>query len=420
MNGNHVFDTQGVEDEPFVIGNETDFKLSADWSNEDGKWVGEPGNWTEDTTDGRSEDTFALLTPYSRVDANGVHNAQAAESTAEDKALDGSVFTYFDGTITHTLPFAGEPVKIPMQYLDTVTFTGPKDWSGIVKMQVQAGTVDYDEDTNAATDMAISGEAWLTNIIIEPRADQVTLKVDAIIKTLEDTPIDLNIIPTSSDTSETFDVTISDIPEGAKITYKGTEYDTLAGTLPDGLNKEADGTYTLEIINFDKTQKPTLTPPKDSNATIELMVKAESVDSMTYIDKNGMQVTIVQKGATVTYLNEDGTTYKAAETITDVNELRQLPIEIQVQGVPDKPIISIVSDKEYFEDGAENHADQSSAAGLKVTLSDLITELKSGETGVDDTGPDGSETITLRISDLPEGFTLEGAGPKLGSGDGAA
>ena len=387
LTAGHVYTKSGEEDLPFDLGVDSGFKLSAGWSNEDGKWVfNDAENKWEDVTStdvsGRSENTFALLTPYMTKDND------ARPDAATDGTLDGSVFTYSDGTTTFTIPFAGEPVKIPMQYLDSVQFKGPKDWAGVVKIQVQAGTVDYDEDApNTATGMTISGKAWLTNLVIAPKADQVTLKVDAIITTLEDKKTTLKINPTSTDESETFNVTIKGITLGSKILYKGFTY-TAEGESPTGLTKEVDGTYTLKIVNFDKTQQPELTPPKDSNATIKLTVTAETVDTLTYIDSAGATQTIIA---------------------TDSSKNQTLPIEVKVQGVPDEPSLVLVQDKIYTEDAGDQTTGQ-----LKVDLKDLITSFKSGETGGPGGGPDGSETVTLRLSDLPEGFTLEGAGPSLG------
>ena len=375
MVGNHVYQTTGEEDGWFALGTESDtnFKLSTGWSNEDGKWVRSGEDWAENTDNGRSEDTFALFTPYTTEDNDARANAAVKEM------LEGSVFTYEGPNGLVTLPFAGEPVKIPMQYLDTVKFTGPKDWSGVVKIKVQAGTIDYDEDDGSATKLEVSGESWLTNLIIEPRADQVTLKVDTPIKTLEDTPVKLNIVPTSSDKNETFDVTISGIPKGATIKYweNGTEKTFTA---------DADNS-SLSITNFDKTKQPELTPPTDSNEPINLTVKAESVDTLTYIDKDGVSQTVPHR---------------------DPSKAQELPINVEVQGVPDEPILKVEQDKVYLED---NNNDE---AGLSVDLKELITKFASGETGVDGAGPDGSETVTLRITDLPEGFTLTGAGPQLG------
>lgn len=413
INPSHAYDTKGEEDSFFELGVDGTFNLSTGWSNEDGTMVYDnaQSKWVENTTDGCSEDTFALLTPYETVGNDARPNA------TEAGVLEGSVFTYKDGSgNTIKLPFAGEPVKIPMQYLDSVEFKGPQNWSGVVKIKVQAGTVDYDEDDGTATDMVVSGGSWLTNLIVEPRADQVTLKVDAIVKTFEDEPVTLNIVPTSSDTNETFDVTISGIPKGASITYWDSEGEkTFTANTDDA---------SLSITNFDKdpAKQPVLTPPKDSNEPINLAVKAESVDTLEYINSAGNKVIVEHKGTTVTtkvYDNAAGTgtpvtTTEAAGTDTS----HQLPIRVEVQGVPDTPDVVIVQNKEYFEDGQELSGNQEAAAGLVVALEDLVTKIASGETGVDGTGPDGSEIVTLRISDLQPGFELVGAGAQLGAGEG--
>ncbi|WP_144822183.1 immunoglobulin-like domain-containing protein [Marinobacter piscensis] len=434
MGSNHIYQTPGEEDDWFVLGTEsgagiTDFQLSNGWSNEDGKWVNDgSGNWSEDTSNGRSEDTFALLTPYSTADNDARHDGDNPTNNL-GRALEGSVFTYSDGTTTFTLPFAGEPVKIPMQYLDSVQFKGPADWAGVVKIKVEAHTVDYDEDDSDITAEATSGESWLTNLIIEPRADEVTLQVDTPVKTLEDEPVTLNILPTSSDDEETFDVTISKIPKGAKITYNSVEYDTLASTLPTELTDNGDGTYTLEIEGFDKTEQPELTPPKDSNEDIELTVKAESVDTLTYINDQGDKVVIQHKGntKTTTVYDGDSDTVKtpAQDETVGSNTPKPLPIKVDVQGVPDEPNVTIDNAKEYWEDGVEDPLGQNVdlAPSLEVDLKDLVTDIESGEIENTDDGSggmtdDGSETVTLRISDLPEGFTLTGAGPQLGAGSG--
>jgi hypothetical protein len=66
-----------------------------------------------------------------------------------------------------------------------------------------------------------SGEAWLEGIIIAPVADGInTLSLNGRAIGLEDTPIPLSITPRSSDPSETFNITISDIPAGAKIIWR--------------------------------------------------------------------------------------------------------------------------------------------------------------------------------------------------------
>ncbi len=401
INPDHVYSTTGMEDQPFSLGTDTGFLLSAGWSNEDGTWVSDGvGNWTQDTSAARNEDTFALLTPYETG-----NDAQSGAVVGD--ALVGSTFSYSDGTTTHTLTFTGEPVAIPMQYLDSVVFQGPTDWFGVVKIEVNARTVDRDEDDDGTTDIQDSGQAWLTNLIIHPSADRVTLKVDANPSTTEDTDVTLNLRPSTSsnrtDVDTSFDVAIAGIPEGARITYGGVTYTTDSSlpvhdpadhSRPTGIY-QADGSYVLVIRDFDEDKQPVLTPPTSSNETIQLSVTADAVDTLTYTDASGNEQTLVSRGS------------EAMPPLTHT-----LPIEVEVLGVPNTPEMTVVA-KEYIEDGGDQSGGQ-----LEVNLKNLITHLDSGEPGVNAAGPDGSETITLRISNLAEGFELIGAGAVIsGEGD---
>jgi T1SS-143 domain-containing protein len=384
INPNHSYDTQGVEDEFLLLGTEDSFKLSDNWSNEDGKVSSNTGTGFAGGTG--SEDTYALLTPYQVIDNNIKLNGTG------DPLLN-STFEYTDSNgVVQTVKFTGTPVKIPVQNLDSVKFKGPENYKGVLKIKVEAGTVDYDEDTGVATGMTTSGESWLTSIVIQPQADQVTLKVEGRITMLEDTAKALDIKPVSSDKSEKFNISIAGIPTGASITYKGIVYTENSSAAADGngvsVVKTADG-FKLDIKTFDTGSQPILTPPKDSNLPIKLNIEAVSVDSLTYVDAAGVTqiVTSTATGALI----------------------QKLPINVTVTGDPDDPVVELVQNKVFVEDGGDQTTGQ-----LSVNLNELITDFKSGETGITGTGPDGSETVTLRISDLPAGFTLTDAGPSLG------
>ncbi|MFA7552632.1 MAG: DUF5801 repeats-in-toxin domain-containing protein [Spongiibacteraceae bacterium] len=396
INLNHIYVGRGEEDHYFKLGTEgavgsETFKLSDNWGNEDGKETNTDGTGFVDGAG--SEETYGIFTPYKTVGNSAMADA------GTDGELDGSYFQYIDSSgVTHTLVFNGTPIKIPVAYLDTVQFKGPENFSGVVKIKVQAGTVDYDEDDGVATEMAVSGESWLTNIIIDPMADQVTLKVGARITAREDSGRDpdtdaiaLNIIPSSDDSDETFNVTIKGIPgggeNGAVITYDGIDYHS--GSTPDigsgvTVTNETDGTFSVKIEKFNIDNQPKLTPPQDSNETINLVVETVSVDQMTYIDASGSVQT----------------------TIPVESDPHILPITITVQGAPDMPDMVWDNSKEYNEALLDNGSNT-------VALKDLITELKSGETT-----SDGSETVTLRISSLHENFSVVGVGPPVGSGSG--
>lgn len=366
MNSDHTYTTAGAEDVWFEL-KTGGFDLKGPWNNEDS-----------------SEETFARFTPYTTDDLR--------KEPGEYALLEGSYFQYNDGTNIIEVPYNGTPVDIPIAYLDTVQFKGPLNFKGIVHIKVEAMTIDYDEDDNTPTDPAVSGEAWLANMILHPVADQVTLKVQSRITADEDAgrtpgtdPIDLNIRPTSDDPDETFNVTIKGIPAGASITYDGVEYDTTATDLPDGLTLEDDDSFTLVLKDFDDTKPPKLIPPQDSNETIRLQVEAVSIDELAYIDADGKSVTLT----------------------SPASDPHILPVTITLNGVPDEPVITITTpEKPYTENDLDNE-------GNTVELRDLVTELKSGEEA-----DDGSETVTLRISGLDDRFSIEGAGPVIGTASG--
>ncbi|TBV02397.1 hypothetical protein DNJ95_09850, partial [Stutzerimonas kirkiae] len=367
MNGDHTYTTLGEEDEWFDL-NVDGFDFKAPWSNEDA-----------------SEGTYARLTPYDVTDGTS------------GTLLEGAYFQYSDSEGVQTVPYNGTPVDIPIEYLDTVEFKGPGNFKGVVSIKVEAVTVDYDEDypnDPSRADSQVSGEAWLTSLVLQPVADQVTLKVDARITAYEDTgrtagtePIALNIRPTSDDPSETFNITIKGIPAGASITYDGVDYDTASETFPGNLTVAGDGTFTLVLEDFDSSKQPTLVPPRDSNETIQLSVEAVAIDTLDYIDQNGDPQTIVSSPSAP----------------------HALPITIRLVGVPDEPVMEVDNSKVYVE----NDLDTDVSSPNQINLSDLITSLGSGET----TG-DGSETVTLRISGLADGFSVEGAGPVVGNASG--
>src|SRR5699024_2477509 len=110
------------------------------------------------------------------------------------------------------------------------------------------------------------GEAELINLVIGPDADDVTLALNGRAGGVEDTDIPLIVNPTSSDPSETFNVTIANIPTGATITYDGTALTPTAGE--------------VTISDFDRSKSLTIQPPADSNEDFTLQVSADSVDAL--------------------------------------------------------------------------------------------------------------------------------------------
>jgi VCBS repeat-containing protein len=323
MNGDFVYTSQGKEDEWFTL-NKDGFDLKSPWSNQD--------------ADG-SETTYALLTPV----------------LGGSSAI-GSQFKYTDGSGEHTLTYTGTPVRIPVAALDTVQFKAAANVAGAFEIEIQALTVDTDPNTGTAVE-AVSGSATLTNLIVQPVADPVTLAVDAPAVGKEDTSIALVIRPTSADPSETFNVTLSGIPAGARITYDGVDLAVAGGS--------------VTITDFSSAKSLTITPPANSNADIPLLVSAVSVDAV-------------------------------AGLTTDVSDAKSLPLLVDVRGVAD-PVNLVVSNLDTTEAVLD-------AGDHKIALSGLVSAAA--------TDTDGSETVNLVITGLPSGVSIEGLTFMGGTGAG--
>ncbi|MCK9507104.1 MAG: VCBS domain-containing protein [Pigmentiphaga sp.] len=346
MNGDHDYTTPGREDQWFALSTDG-FDMKTPWGNQDG-----------------SEQTYARLTP-------NLIGGDGAQTNAN-----GSKFQWFNGTVWVEETYTGTPIDVPVDYLDTLQLMAPPDFSGMFEIKVQAYTVDVDED-GGTTSEAVSGEATLTNILIMPVADEVMMALNGRADGLEDTPISLSIRPSSTDKSETFNVTIADIPVGATITYgSGAGQIVFTATA---------GSTSLTIENFNSALPMTVQPPPHSNVDFTLKVSAVSVDTLTYEDPDN-------PGSFIT------------ETETSTWSGPALDIAVTVKGVADPADVVALSPPAYIENELDAGTDT-------VKLSDLVSIVTQ-----DPQDTDGSETLTVRVTGLADGFSPS-AGTLLTSPD---
>jgi len=342
--------TEGHDYSEVVGGKEdTAFALNVDGFDLGGNWV---------NPDAASEETFALLKP---ILDHGLDS---------DKSVVGAVFTYTDEKGTeHKVVYTGQEhgVEIPLQYLHTVTFTPPPHVAGEFKIQVQAKTVDTKEDDPSYKVEAISGEAWLTGIKIEPVADEVASLGISPASGKEDSAIALSIRPSSSDSSETFNVKIDKIPADATLQY-GDQKLTADSVGIAGLTveKNKDGSWSVVINNFDSNADLFVTPPHNSNADFSLTVSAQTVDAL-----DGYQ--------------------------PDVGAWKTQELPVRVQGVADTAEVIAKADDESVD-----YTEASVEANGGITLGDLIANVSQHD-------DDGSEQLSFRITGLDGMFSLEGA-----------
>src|SRR3546814_10083471 len=113
----------------------------------------------------------------------------------------GSQLKVTEGGVEKTATYVGEPIDVPVGSLSTLEFKAAPNFSGKFEIKVQAHTIDKDED-GGSTSTETSGESLLTNVLIKPVADEVTLALNGRASGSEDADIPLSIRPTSSDRSE--------------------------------------------------------------------------------------------------------------------------------------------------------------------------------------------------------------------------
>ncbi|MBS0426685.1 MAG: VCBS domain-containing protein, partial [Proteobacteria bacterium] len=327
--------------------------------------LGEEDQWFAlgtDATDATNAGSFALSAGWGNEDGDeftyAVLTPTLTGGASGDSAI-GTTFRYYDGSAWHEQTYSGEAVWVPSQYLDTLQIKAPPNVSGTLSVGMQAATVDYDDDADISTlpidppnesgsgvNVQISGSAQLTGIVIDPVADDVTLALNGRASGKEDTLIPLSIKATSSDPSETITLTIKDIPPGAVLYVNGGAVTVTGGE--------------VTIQNYTAATTLAIMPPPQSNEDFTLQVSAVSVDG--------------------------------SDTSTPTPSR---PLEVSVNGVADPATVTAKTPPTYAEADLDGNVES-------VRLSDLVA-------GVASPDADGSETLSVRITGLAEGFSLTGA-----------
>jgi hypothetical protein len=342
MNPSHEYADHGEEDMWFALGSNKTDAVGNGWAGLGSFWHNEDAG----------EKTYARLTPKLIAGDEGEVDAT------------GSQFRYYDTEAgqwqVKTYHGPGTTIDVPVQYLDSLQFKAAPDFAGKFEIEVRAVTVDTDDGVLAGdptTSTFVSDVVTvLTNVIIEPKADPVTVSLNGRAMGLEDTEIPLDIRPRSSDPSETFRITITNIPDGAVFKYDGQAYAADSVDHPLVADPEHPGQWMIVIDDFDPAKAPSIVPPPHSNVDFTLFVKAATVDTVEI----------------------DGVTY------TDVNDVAQpLSIKVSVKGVADE--VQFTLDTPTYTEAALE------AAGGVVPFGDLVPSSSQIDA-------DGSEKLTLRIT----------------------
>lgn len=398
MTEGYSYKTAGEEDTWFNLNQEAGFALKTGWTNQDGKAPNANGTGVDGGNG--SEETFALLTPELIAGDGSQTSANGAKFQWTDKNGD-----------TQTVTFGGDPIEVPIEFLDSLQFKAPENFAGMFKIKVQAKTVDYDEDDPSIKVEAISGEAWLENVLIAPKADTSTTSLTARVEGNEDETMPLSIRPKSSDPAEIFDVTVSAVPNGAMLTYgdyvitkdgvftkdgvddegrikPGTEI-TGQDLIDLGISVVTDGTdnWKVSFEDFDSKKDMTVTAPLDSNVEFKLTVSTVTVDKLEI--PSDVDISTIDLPTGVHKVdNGDG-----SFTLVSKSAPENLTIDVAPKGVADPAIVELDDTVSFTEENTDQN-------GIK--LNELFTTLALKDN-------DGSETLSFKIGGLPAGFTVKGA-----------
>ncbi|KAE8175930.1 hcalcium-binding protein [Photobacterium carnosum] len=270
--------------------------------------------------------------------------------------------------LTETSPGSGV-YKVTVSQMASVEVNPVDNFSGDIKLTIQAQSK---ENNNFVNGHQFADSAEKTVIInVNPDADNGELKVTRV-EADEDQRIDLSShitlisLDDNTDGSETLYLQISALPEGA-VLYVNDQL----------LTPNADGVY--EIL-YQELSGLSMQPPLDSNVDFSITVNGVVRDVAQVTDANG-QVT----------------------TETSEKIIGPQTIDIALTGVVDRPeIVSDNPDWTPLDNGQH---------GLQTTIkedSEATFDFKviSGEHTNADGHTDGSETLSVVISGIPEGTEL--------------
>ncbi|MGE6439928.1 VCBS domain-containing protein [Psychrobacter sp. NPDC078409] len=392
----------------YDLSTDAGFILLNGWSNEDDtNDFGEPSH-NNNRTD--SEETFARLIVQIKDDNGDWVNASGAQ------------FRYDIAGEPQTVTAGKNGVDVPVAGLSSLAFIPPNNYSGELRIQEQAVTIDYDEDDDTATDKVLSGESFLY-LTVTPVADDVLLSVQPAQGVEDagrsngnptgidgytpadtiDTPeggIELKIKAQSKDTdgSETFNITIDALPDGASLYVWDADNSTNGGyvlinqnygTVNDIATVDNAGiTWSVTLTDYQNDKVPFFIPPLNSNDNYTLLVSGVSVDGADTSEPS-TPLALPIKITTV-----------ADKILND--ELNEVTFDYDGQASDSYAVILEESDL----DAADNEIDFN-------TIFQTPEAIRSYDN-------DGSEVVTYVITGLDDRFTMQGADVTFIGGQGTA
>ncbi|AZR81739.1 Calx-beta domain-containing protein [Thiomicrospira sp. S5] len=330
----------------------------------------------------------------------------------------GSTFTVDGGATVLTVTDATKGVTIDAADLATVEFKAPDGFpgtnSGDIAIHMTVISTDVDDDAADSSESTIeSTEYDVFNVYVNPVADDVTIAIKQPFGYEDDgreadgsitlasaaNGIDLSgsITTSDKDGSESFDVKLSVLPQDAAIYYDGylIEYGQI--TAPGGAvtvmaSGDSLGNFTLvqngaewslQIDDYSNATDFKFIPVHDLNEDVDIQIEGRSNDTAMV---NGSNVTDTGSWSS------------------------PLDMTIKVTGDADEAINKDPVDTTSIEDTDgvthDYHAivqEDSGAISLSGLLKDQVANPIQSVDG------DGSETVFVTITHVPDGFSITGA-----------
>ncbi|QAB15739.1 Calx-beta domain-containing protein [Hydrogenovibrio thermophilus] len=326
----------------------------------------------------------------------------------------GSTFTVDGGATVLTVTDATKGVTIDAADLATVEFKAPDGFSGDIAINMTVISTDVDDDAADNSESTIeSTEYDVFNVYVNPVADDVTIAIKQPFGYEDDgreadgsitlasaaNGIDLSgsITTSDKDGSESFDVKLSVLPQDAAIYYDGylIEYGQI--TAPGGAvtamaSGDSLGNFTLvqngaewslQIDDYSNATDFKFIPVHDLNEDVDIQIEGRSNDTAMV---NGSSVTDTGSWSS------------------------PLDMTIKVTGDADEAINKDPVDTTSIEDTDgvthDYHAivqEDSGAISLSGLLKDQVVNPIQSVDG------DGSETVFVTITHVPDGFSITGA-----------
>ncbi|WP_420416827.1 hypothetical protein [Pacificispira sp.] len=406
---------------------------------------GTAGNTTDDDGDlgdvgGTAADQTASAPDLSVADA-----LSATEDAAIPLTIDASL-TDLDGSETLAITISGLPEGSQLSAgvhdevsdawvlteadLPGLVLIPPTNFNGTVDLVVRAIAVESNGGARAVVSETVA-------IDISPEADAPILTLSDPAVGLEDSAIALDIQASLTDTNETLSITITGIPEGATLSA-GTVNDDGSVTLTpdqlDGLtitpaaNSADDFTLTVTATSTDGTDTATQTAELPvtvtgvaDDATLATSAASGDEDSAIALD---IDVSGVNAGDTAS-VTISGIPAGAELSAGTVNEDGSVTLSVdQLEGLTITPPANSDADFTLTVAVTTTDADSGDTATVTETLAvtvDAVADTPSltvdAASGSEDsaialditsalTDQDGSETLSITITGIPEGATL--------------